>query len=195
MDAARYYLALALLVLMPPALLHWFIVHPFVRFWRRLGPGLVYTLVWTPLALLMALLYRARGVLLATEYGTRWPLVIAGGLLLAAGIGLAIWVRRWMSVAMLLGLPEIAPDRAPATLVTGGPYAHVRHPRYLEVSVGLLGYALITNYLATWVLYLFALPALYAVVVLEERELRERFGAAYAEYCRRVPRFIPRLRR
>lgn len=194
MDAARYWLALALLVLMPPALLHWFIVHPFIRTWRRLGPVRAYALVWTPLTLLMILLFQARGVLLAREFGTRWPLVIAGGALLAVALGLALWVRRWMSAAMLLGLPEIAPGRSPPRLVTDGPYAHVRHPRYLELTVGLLGYALLTNYLATWVLYLIALPALYAVIVLEERELRERFGAAYAEYCRRVPRLIPRLR-
>jgi len=30
--------------------------------------------------------------------------------------------------------------------------------------------------------------------MLEERELRERFGAEYDAYCRRVPRFLPRLR-
>jgi protein-S-isoprenylcysteine O-methyltransferase Ste14 len=29
-------------------------------------------------------------------------------------------------------------------------------------------------------------------VLLEERELRDRFGAEYEEYCRRVPRYIPK---
>jgi protein-S-isoprenylcysteine O-methyltransferase Ste14 len=35
-------------------------------------------------------------------------------------------------------------------------------------------------------------PALFLVVILEERELRQRFGDAHVEYCRRVPRFVPR---
>jgi len=32
------------------------------------------------------------------------------------------------------------------------------------------------------------------LVQMEERELRERYGAEYEAYCARVPRFIPRLR-
>jgi protein-S-isoprenylcysteine O-methyltransferase Ste14 len=31
-------------------------------------------------------------------------------------------------------------------------------------------------------------------VLLEERELAERFGAEYLDYCRRVPRYVPRRR-
>jgi hypothetical protein len=32
-----------------------------------------------------------------------------------------------------------------------------------------------------------------AIVAAEEEFLAARFGAAYADYCRRVPRFVPRL--
>jgi len=32
------------------------------------------------------------------------------------------------------------------------------------------------------------------VLVFEEPELRRTFGAEYEEYCRRVPRWLPRLR-
>jgi protein-S-isoprenylcysteine O-methyltransferase Ste14 len=28
-------------------------------------------------------------------------------------------------------------------------------------------------------------------ISMEEREMRSRFGAAYEDYCRRVPRFLP----
>jgi protein-S-isoprenylcysteine O-methyltransferase Ste14 len=34
-----------------------------------------------------------------------------------------------------------------------------------------------------------------AVVQIEEPELRKRFGASYEDYCRKVPRWLPRLRR
>lgn len=33
-----------------------------------------------------------------------------------------------------------------------------------------------------------------SVVYVEEPELRRRFGQAYADYCARVPRWLPRLR-
>jgi protein-S-isoprenylcysteine O-methyltransferase Ste14 len=28
-------------------------------------------------------------------------------------------------------------------------------------------------------------------IAIEERELRARFGVAYEDYCRQVPRFVP----
>jgi len=31
-------------------------------------------------------------------------------------------------------------------------------------------------------------------VLMEERELRDRFRAEYEEYCRQVPRYLPRRR-
>ena len=37
-------------------------------------------------------------------------------------------------------------------------------------------------------------PILHLVVLLEERELLERFGDAYRDYAGRVPRYVPRLR-
>jgi protein-S-isoprenylcysteine O-methyltransferase Ste14 len=35
-------------------------------------------------------------------------------------------------------------------------------------------------------------PALFAIIHIEERELRDRFGEEYVRYCARVPRFWPR---
>ena len=44
------------------------------------------------------------------------------------------------------------------------------------------------------VLFLLSLPIVHAVVLLEERELRQRFGEAYGTYCEDVPRYVPRRR-
>jgi protein-S-isoprenylcysteine O-methyltransferase Ste14 len=35
-------------------------------------------------------------------------------------------------------------------------------------------------------------PLLHLIVLLEERELPDRFGEAYVDYSRRVPRYWPR---
>ena len=34
----------------------------------------------------------------------------------------------------------------------------------------------------------------HLIAVLEERELRDRFGEEYEAYCRKVSRFLPRMR-
>ena len=47
----RYQRALLLMVCLPPLLLHWLILHGFVRFWHRPGSSLSLGLVWTVLGL------------------------------------------------------------------------------------------------------------------------------------------------
>ena len=56
-----------------------------------------------------------------------------------------------------------------------------------------MGSALIANYLALYLIVALWLPGIYVIVLLEEKELRDRFGRAYDDYCRRVPRSIPRF--
>ena len=70
--------------------------------------------------------------------------------------------------------------------------AHTRNPRYLDIIIGLAGWSLIINFPAIYWLFIGSTVGLYAVVLLEERELRTRFGEPYDEYCRAVPRFVPR---
>jgi len=81
--------------------------------------------------------------------------------------------------------------KAGAQLVQHGIYARIRHPLY--TSLMLLGFG--------WALWWGSLPALAFAVALtaqlrfkavfEERQLLQAFPE-YAEYSRRVPRFIPR---
>ncbi len=195
MNAVRYYVALIMVVMLAPAPFCWLLIHPFVGFWRRLGPGWTCGIVWSLLALGMAGLFRMRHALLAVEFGTNYYLTAPGLLLMSVSIWLGmVWFRR-MRLLTIMGLPELAPDRHPQGLITTGVYAIIRHPRYVQIFLGLLGSALIANYLALYLVVALWLPGIYVIVRLEEKELRDRFGPAYDEYRRRVPRFLPRISR
>src|SRR5208283_5311646 len=195
MNAVRYYVALIMVVMLAPVLFYWLLIHPFVRFWRRLGPGWTYGAVGSLWALGIAGLFRMRHALLAVEFGTSYYLTAPGLLLLSVSAWLgAVWFRR-MSWRTIMGLPELAPDRHPQGLITTGVYAIIRHPRYVQLFLGLLGSALIANYLVLYLAAALWLPGIYVIVRLEEKELRDRFGPAYDEYSRRVPRFLLRISR
>ncbi len=193
MNTVRYILGVLLVVTVPPAVFVWFAIHPFVRFWRRLGPGRTYAILAVPWIASMWLLFRARRVLLATDFGTRWPLVAAGVVLFAGVVTLGLSRRRHLTTRILSGIPELR-EGDPGRLLTEGIYAKIRHPRYMEVMLGVLAYALVANYLGGYAVVVVTAVAMVPLVVLEERELRDRFGSAYDEYSRRVPRFIPRWR-
>jgi protein-S-isoprenylcysteine O-methyltransferase Ste14 len=79
----------------------------------------------------------------------------------------------------------------PTRLVTDGPHAWTRNPMYVGWSELHLGLALLLR--SPWLLA--AWPAMFVpihrVVLGEERMLEQRFGAAYDDYRRRVPRYLP----
>ncbi len=108
---------------------------------------------------------------------------ILGWLLLTAGIVLIL------AALTSLRTPAVSPSMKD-TLVSGGLYAHVRHPLYCGVILEFLGLALV---IPTRTLVLAcALGILWMLVQawLEERDLLERM-AGYRDYMDRVPRFIP----
>ena len=90
----------------------------------------------------------------------------------------------------MVRLREIA-GRAESTLLTQGPYAVIRHPRYVEVLLATFAYAFFANYVGVYAVALATIPALHLVVILEERELADRFGSEWVEYAQRVPRYVP----
>ncbi len=54
MDALRYYLALFVIIAFPVAFSFWLSIHPFIRFRRRVGPGLTYGIHSTVVGLVAA---------------------------------------------------------------------------------------------------------------------------------------------
>ena len=140
---------------------------------------------FTPLLLVVVavpLLWRSRG--------PASPLWLPGGLLLCAA-GQAL--RAWVLGQVPDGTSGQNEKLMAASLNTAGPYALTRNPLYLGNLGITLGLCLVAHDLRLLlaVALLFALQY-RAIIAAEERFLRERFGAAYEEWCARVPRFWPR---
>ncbi|RYZ64690.1 MAG: isoprenylcysteine carboxylmethyltransferase family protein, partial [Proteobacteria bacterium] len=80
------------------------------------------------------------------------------------------------------------------TLVTGGLYNHVRNPMYVGNAFLLAGLAVASN---AWVFaiggILIGVAVHVGIIAAEEHFLRSKFGEQYVDYCRRVPRIVPRL--
>ena len=79
-------------------------------------------------------------------------------------------------------------------LVVQGLYRYSRNPMFLGVFALLFGEVLIFNsrHLLYYFLLVLALQLVH-VPINEERWLRRGFGAEYEEYCKHVPRWLPRM--
>ena len=118
------------------------------------------------------------------------PLRWVGLVLVVAGIAFSLWAIATLGRHYDLEL-EIHRDHE---LVRTGPYRLVRHPVYTGLALHFAGACLATgNLLLIAGTLLVTYPALYLRARTEERLLRERFGAEYDEYARRVGMLVPLL--
>ena len=119
-----------------------------------------------------------------------WPL---GALVAAGGATLYVWCA---ASFVVVGRGTPAPIAAPVVFVARGPYRVVRNPMYVAVIAAVLGEALAFGSDALVAYAGFLAIAFHLFVVLyEEPTLTARFGASYEDYRRRVPRWLPHLRR
>jgi protein-S-isoprenylcysteine O-methyltransferase Ste14 len=114
-----------------------------------------------------------------------------GAALFVAGWGLFGWARwtlgRWWSADVQIKQGQ--------ELRISGPYRLVRHPLYSGLIAAGLGALLLTGRPA-WVGGLAAIAGyVLGKAWLEEQALAAHFGPAWHAYRRRVPAFLPRLRR
>ena len=111
---------------------------------------------------------------------------IVFGVLLAIG-------GAWGFISVSTGSPMILDT--PDELIITGSYRFVRNPLYSGFCLILLGEAFL--YESSGVLvYLLAFFFMFNLLVFlfEEPILKKKFGKRYEEYCKPVPRWIPRLR-
>ena len=121
------------------------------------------------------------------------PRVWVAGVLALVGIG--AWIA-CLDTFSRHGRGTPLPADAPRHLVTTGLFRQMRNPiMAAEISV-IWGAAVYLASLGT-ALYAIAISiaAHLLVVHIEEPELLKRFGQSYADYCRNVPRWLPKLGR
>lgn len=113
-------------------------------------------------------------------------LQIVGVILVAAGLGFAVWARIYLGRNW--GMPMTRKDEP--ELVTSGPYRFVRHPIYSGLLLALLGTALATNFY--WLIALGVMGAyfLYSARV-EERLMTTSFPSVYPSYREKTKMLIP----
>ena len=80
----------------------------------------------------------------------------------------------------------------PERVIDTGPYAYSRNPMYLGHIVWMVGLVLVTRSPFAVVAAAIRIPWYDARAAEDERRLEERFGAEYAAYRARVPRWIGR---
>ena len=109
-----------------------------------------------------------------------------GALLVALGVGLAIFARIY--IGRNWGTPMS--QKQDPELVTGGPYAFVRHPIYSGIILATLGTTIGLS--TVWVLPLIVLIPYFIYCARREEEFMcQQFGEAYRAYMRRTRMLVP----
>ena len=115
------------------------------------------------------------------------PLSAFGWILIAAGIGLAVWAERLFSRAGT-GVRPFTPSTA---LIAAGPYRLTRNPMYLGMMLVLLGGFLLAGSFGS----LLPIPIFFwrihtHFVLPEENHMAEHFGEAYEVFKQKTRRWL-----
>ena len=65
-----------MVVMLPPAIGAWYVIHPFTRFWRRLGTVASFCVIYSLLISAAVLLWHFRPALVGRDMGFRPPLLV-----------------------------------------------------------------------------------------------------------------------
>jgi protein-S-isoprenylcysteine O-methyltransferase Ste14 len=108
------------------------------------------------------------------------------------GIAMLVWCAADF-VRKGRGTP--VPLDPPKELVVSGLYRYIRNPMYAGVLFIQIGTIVWFGTLAQGVYWFFLFIGFNLFIrANEEPTLRKTFGMAYEEYCRKVPRWLPRLK-
>lgn len=148
----------------------------------------IYLLIGAYLIVYLSVIWESLAA--AREGFTPWLALLGAWVVVLSTVG-RIWAIRTLGSYHSIHV-EIYEDHK---LVTAGPYQYVRNPYYVSVILEMIGLSLIGNSfvtaLATIIVYI---PVLVLRIVLEEKALAEKFNGSFAEYAKRIPQLLPRIR-
>jgi protein-S-isoprenylcysteine O-methyltransferase Ste14 len=179
-------------------IIYWIVAEPLLEHVRsrtkavvRVGRGNVLSYI---------LLVAAFGILQVTFTGSLSflsvglvPIALAveifGLVLAVGGLAFSVWARvylgsNWSPMAML---------KEGQALVTSGPYAIVRNPIYLGITIAMVGTGLVFGGYRVIISYACVILFSWVRIRGEEQLLSAQFGEEFAQYKREVRAFIPGL--
>lgn len=111
-----------------------------------------------------------------------WIRIVLGIPPFSGGLFLFLWAAAVLGAGRMSG--------GDGTLVIRGPFRFTRNPQYLGCFLMLAGWSLLSAAPSAAAAALAAVLPLALVPFAEEPWLRKRYGSAFDDYCRRVPRFL-----
>jgi protein-S-isoprenylcysteine O-methyltransferase Ste14 len=165
----------------------WFAIHPVVARWRRMSRSPYRWLVPLWAALIVGLAFAAwpwRGLRI---YST--PLMwLPAAWLFFAGISTYSRIGADFGHHNFTGESELRPGTNEQGPITTGLHARMRHPIYFAHLAMFAAWTIGSGLAVLFVLFAVSAFITFPLMIhLEERELEQRFGAAYREYKARVP--------
>jgi protein-S-isoprenylcysteine O-methyltransferase Ste14 len=131
-------------------------------------------------------IHAIRHALVGVQHAVRNPLLASIGIVLVAlGIGVAIWAR--IHLGRNWGMPMSLKEDP--ELVTSGPYAMVRHPIYGGMLVAMFG-SMLVSILWFVPLVLFGFYFFWSAKT-EEKIMLKQFPQSYPDYMTRTKMFFP----
>ena len=119
-----------------------------------------------------------------------------GVIFIAMGQWLRLWANGYVGHVKVNVTQPWRGDQKIGRLITGGPYAFVRHPLYLGTLLIGAGYSIAVGSVWFGALALIGFFVTYRAKMAKEDELlRDECGPAYAAYRASVPAIIPAFRR
>ncbi|MFA6888848.1 MAG: isoprenylcysteine carboxylmethyltransferase family protein [Candidatus Woesearchaeota archaeon] len=106
-------------------------------------------------------------------------------LLLSVGIFITIISFFNLGNSVSFGIPL-----EKTTLKMGGIYRLSRNPMYLSFYLFTLSSILLTLNIFIFILGTYSIIVYHFIILSEEKFLKNRFGAAYSNYCKKVRRYL-----